>query len=396
MNTLKSFLILAFCFALFSCQPGEKKEDHPWSVRMVESEIARNPESWMLDFANKRLIWSYCAGLELEAIIKTGEQYNIPAFFDYAYQFADTVINEQGDIIVYRKESYNIDFINPGKFVLDVWEKTGEERFKKAAFNLRDQLYTHPRTTEGGFWHKQVYPHQMWLDGLYMGSPFYARFCATFDQPEYFPDIIKQFQLVAKYTYDPATGLFRHGWDEARQQKWADPVTGQSANVWGRAMGWFGMALVDALDWIPVEQRGRDSMITILKTVAEGIKKYRDKESGLWFQVIDKGSEPGNYLEATCSSMFIYTLEKASRKGYIDAGYAAIARDAYNSFIKTFIKENEDGTISITNCCEVAGLGGNDRRDGTYGYYISEPVRDNDPKAVGPFILVSLQFEKKN
>jgi len=393
---MRYFISLSFILlVLFSCQTGKKTDDRPWSVRMIDSEIARNPEGWMLDFA-KNLKWSYCAGLEMESMINTSDQYDIPAYFDYVLQFADTMVNENGDIISYSKNSYNIDYINPGKMLFDVYKKTGEEKYKKALYNLRDQLYQHPRTSEGGFWHKLRYPHQMWLDGLYMGSPFYARFCATFNEPEYFPDIIKQFQLVAKYTYDPATGLFRHGWDEARQQKWADPVTGQSANVWGRAMGWFAMALVDVLDYIPVDQQGRDSVIAILNTVAEGIRKYQDSESGLWYQVMDKGNEPGNYLEATCSAMFIYTLEKASQKGYIDAEYAKIARKGYDSFLKTFMKDNGDGTYSITNCCEVAGLGGDDRRDGSYQYYLSEPIRDNDPKGIGPFILVSLQYEKNN
>ena len=387
------YFVIFILFVLCSCQTGKRNADRPWSIWMVESEISRNPEGWMLDFAT-RLKWSYCAGMQHESIIRTSEQYNIPAFFNYVYQFADTMVNDDGDIISYDKRTYNIDYVNPGKMLFDVWERSGEERFKKAVFNLRDQLYTHPRTSEGGFWHKLVYPHQMWLDGLYMGSPFYARFCATFDQPEYFPDIIKQFQLVAKYTYDPVSGLFRHGWDEAREQVWADPVTGQSANAWGRAMGWFSMSLVDVLDWIPAEQPGRDSVIMILNTVAEGIKKYRDGESGLWYQVMDKGGHPGNYLESTCAAMFIYTLEKASRKGYVASEYGDLARDAYECFLKRFIKYNDDGTISITDCCEVAGLGGRTQRDGSYEYYISEPIRDNDPKAVGPFVFVSLEYEK--
>ena len=388
-----SLFLIALLF--FSCQENKKTDDRSWSVRMVDSEIARYPESWMLDFATKPK-WSYCAAMEYESFIKTSDQYNNIDYFEYVRQFADTMVNEDGDIKVYSKKDYNIDYINPGKMLFEVWERTDEEKYKKALYNLRDQLYTHPRTTEGGFWHKLRYPHQMWLDGLYMGSPFYARFCATFDQPEYFQDIIKQFQLVSKYTYDSETGLFRHGWDEAREQKWADPVTGQSANVWGRAMGWFAMALVDVLDYIPADEPGRDSLIEILKTVAKGVKKYRDADSGLWYQVLDKGSEEGNYLEATCAAMFIYTLEKASRKGYIDSEYGDLAFDAYNCFIKTFLKDNGDATYSITNCCEVAGLGGEDRRDGSYKYYLSEPIRDNDSKAIGPFIFVSLQFEKNN
>ena len=391
MRKFTSLILIALM--LFSCQTG--KDNRPWSVRMVDSEISRNPEAWMLDFS-KRLRWSYCAGMQMQAIIKTGELYNIPAYFDYVYQFADTMVYDNGNIKVYAKETYNLDHVKPGMMLFEVWEKTGEDRFKKALFNIRDQFHNHPRVSEGGFWHKLRYPHQMWLDGLYMGSPFYARFCLTFDEPDYFPDVINQFVLAAKYTYDPATGLFRHGWDESREQKWADPETGQSANVWGRAMGWFAMAVVDVLDYIPVEQTGRDSVIEILNTVAEGIIRHQDPESGLWFQVMDKGGKEGNYLEATCSAMFIYTLEKASRMGYIDAKYGKLARETYDKFIDRFMKDNGDGTYSMTDCCEVAGLGGEDRRDGSYEYYLSEPIRDNDPKGIGPFIFVSLQYEKES
>jgi len=334
--------------------------------------------------------------MEMESFIKTGERYDIPEYFDYVHRYADTMVFDNGDIRVYNKKSYNLDHVKPGMMLFDVWEKTGEEKYKKALYNIRDQFHNHNRTSEGGFWHKLRYPHQMWLDGLYMGSPFYARFCATFDEPEYFSDVIKQFQLAAKYTYDPATGLFRHGWDESREQKWADPETGQSENVWGRAMGWFAMALVDVLDYIPVEEPERDSVIEILNTLAEGVKKYQDPESGLWYQVIDKGDWEGNYLEATCSAMFIYTLEKASRKGYIDEEYGILARDTYDKFIDRFMKDNGDGTYSMTSCCAVAGLGGDDRRDGSYQYYLSEPIRDNDPKGIGPFIFVSLEYEKND
>jgi unsaturated rhamnogalacturonyl hydrolase len=373
---------------------GSEEDTRPWSVRMTDSEIKRNPEAWMLDFA-KRPNWSYCAGMEREAFMAVGDRYNIPAYFEYVKHFTDSVVTENGDILVYKKDEYNIDYLNSGKMLFDVYNKTHEEKYKKALYNMRDQLTEHPRTKEGGFWHKKRYPHQMWLDGLYMGSPFYAEFCATFNEPEYFSDITKQFILVARYTYDPVTGLFRHGWDESRRQKWADPETGRSAHTWGRAQGWFAMALVDALDFIPEGTEGRDSMITILNTVVEGINKYRDPETGLWYQVIDKSGDEGNYLEATGSSMFIYTMLKASEKGYIDQSYNEIARKDYESFIKIFVKDDGDGMYSITSCCAVAGLGGDDRRDGSYEYYLSEPVRDNDPKAMGPFIFTSLMIEAK-
>lgn len=373
----------------------EKEEDsRPWSVRMTDSEIIRNPYAWMLDFV-KKPNWSYCAGMEREAFLAVSERYDVPSYFEYVKHFTDSVVTDDGDILVYKKEDYNIDYINSGKMLFDMYHLTGEEKYKKAIYNLRDQFREHPRTKEGGFWHKKRYPHQMWLDGLYMGAPFYAEFCATFNEPEYFPDVVKQFLLAAKYTYDPATGLYRHGWDESREQKWADPVTGQSAHTWGRAQGWYAMALVDALDFIPENIEGRDSMVLILSNLVETIDKYRDPDTGMWYQVMDRSGDEGNYIEATASSMFVYTMLKAAEKGYIDTKYKEIARKDYDRFVKAFLKDNGDGTYSITSCCAVAGLGGDDRRDGSYEYYLSEPVRDNDPKAIGPFIFASLIVEEK-
>ena len=251
-----------------------------------------------------------------------------------------------------------------------------------------------PRTTEGGFWHKKRYPFQMWLDGLYMGAPFLARYAATFHEPEIFDDVVNQFAIVHKHTYNKEVGLNYHGWDESKEQRWADPETGCSPNFWGRAMGWYAMALVDVLDYFPEDYSGHERLLSILKDVAAGIKKYQDEESGLWYQVLDQGSREGNYPEASASSMFVYTLLKAGRLGYIDQSYIEVAHKGYQGMLKHFIKENPDGTISLTDVCAVAGLGGDPYRDGTYEYYINEPVRDNDPKGVGPFILASLEMNK--
>jgi len=285
--------------------------------------------------------------------------------------------------------------VNSGKFLFDLYENTKDERYLTAIKQLRDQLKTHPRTSEGGFWHKKRYPHQMWLDGLYMGAPFYAQYAAHFNQPELFDDVVKQFVLVHKYTYNPATGLNYHGWDESKEQKWADPKTGCSPHYWGRAEGWYAMALVDVLDYLPQNHSGRAKIIEILNQVSAGIKKHQDPKTGLWYQVLDQGNREGNYLEATGSSMFTYSLLKAVRKGYISKDYKTVALKAYSGILENLIKNNSDGTISLTKCCSVAGLGGNPYRDGSYEYYIKEPVRDNDPKGVGPFIMASLEMNTK-
>ena len=284
--------------------------------------------------------------------------------------------------------------LNSGKFIFDLYDKTKDDRYMKAIHLLRKQLKEQPRTKEGGFWHKQRYPNQMWLDGLYMGAPFYAQCAVRLNQPGAFDDILDQFIVVHKHTYDPTTGLNYHGWDESKEQKWADPKTGCSPNFWGRAEGWYAMALVDVLDFFPQNHVGRSKLIEILNQVVSGIKKYQDPATGLWFQVLDQGNREGNYLEATGSSMFTYALLKAVRKGYISKEYKEIALKGYEGIVKKLIQENPDGTISLTQCCSVAGLGGTPYRSGTFYYYVHEPVRDNDPKGVGPFIMASIEIEK--
>lgn len=259
---------------------------------------------------------------------------------------------------------------------------------------LRAQLTCQPRTKEGGFWHKLVYPNQMWLDGIYMGSPFYAEYAFRNNRPEDYQDVIRQFVVCARHTYDPATGLYRHAWDEARKQPWADKKTGQSPHTWGRAMGWYAMALVDALEFIPKHEPGREEVMDILDNVVTQIARWQDKESGLWYQVIDRSGDEGNYLESSVSTMFIYTLYKGVRLGLIDPTYLAVAEKGYQGVLKHFIEVDENGVVSLTQTCAVAGLGGNPYRSGDYDYYIHEKVRANDPKAVGPFINASLERER--
>lgn len=361
------------------------------AIKMADSEIKHFPEPWTVDF-NPKPVWNYTQGLIAHSMIKVWKENGNETFYNYAKMYADKMISQDGVINDFDLEDYNIDAVNSGKFLFDLYEKTKDERYLKAINHMRDQLKTHPRTSEGGFWHKKRYPHQMWLDGLYMGAPFYAQYALYFNEPILFDDVVKQFILVHKYTYNPETGLNYHGWDESKQQKWANPVTGCSPNYWGRAEGWYAMALVDVLDFLPLNHPGRVKILEILKQVAAGIKKYQDNETGLWYQVLDQGSREGNYFEATASSMFTYALLKATRKGYIGKDYKNVAQKAYSGILKHLIKNNSDGTISLTKCCSVAGLGGTPYRDGSYEYYIKEPVRDNDPKGVGPFIMASIEF----
>ena len=386
---LSGFLLMfQSCSARTSNRPVTGLE---MAVKMADSEMKHFPDPWTVDF-NPKPVWNYTQGLITQAMIRVWKENGKEAYYNYAKMYADKMIDSNGNISGYKVEEYNIDCMNSGKFLFDVYERTKDERYLKAIHHLRDQFKTHPRTSEGGFWHKQRYPNQMWLDGLYMGAPFYAQCAAVFNEPAIFDDVVNQFVVIHKHTYNPEIGLNYHGWDESKQQKWANPATGCSPNFWGRAEGWYAVALVDVLDFIPQEHPGRVKILEILNQVVSGIKKCQDPKTGLWYQVLDQGTRKGNYLEATASSMFTYALLKATRKGYISNDYRILAKKAYNGILDNLIQNNPDGTISLTKCCAVAGLGGNPYRDGSYSYYINELVRNDDPKGVGPFIMASLEF----
>ncbi len=388
----KLFASVAACFVL-TAQAQTVSENQPWSVRMTESEMIRFPESWQLDF-QPRLKWDYCVGLELQAMLDVYARYNDPKIVDYAVAFADTMINDKGEIKTYKLEEYNIDRVNPGKYLIQVYDITKDPKYKKAIDLLRSQLDTHPRNDDGGFWHKKIYPNQMWLDGLYMASPFYAEYAMRNSKVDDYQDVINQFVLAAKHTYDPSNGLYRHATDVSRKERWANPETGQSQHSWGRAMGWYAMGLVDALEFIPATEPNRDEMLRILDNVAFQIRRLQDPATGVWYQVLDKSGEPGNYLESSASAMFVYSLFKAVRLGLIDESYLDVALKGYHGIIDQFITVDENGLVSLNQACAVAGLGGKNYRMGDYDYYINETIRSNDPKAVGPFIMGSLEYER--
>lgn len=381
------------CALPMRAQTEKISEKLPMSVRLAESEMVRCPESWQLDFQPK-LKWDYCHGVELQAFLRLEEMYGDSRYFDYAEAYCDTMVREDGTVVAYKREEFSLDRVNTGKILFNMYARTGEEKYKKALDLMYSQFEGQPRTKEGGFWHKKVYPHQMWLDGLYMGAPFYAEYAARYDKPEAFQDVINQFCVVARHTYDPATGLYKHAWDESREQFWCNKENGQSAHSWGRAMGWFAMALVETLEFVPVDEPNRDSLLAILDNVVKQIERYQDKKTGLWYQVLDRSGDRGNYLESSVSAMFIYSLYKGIRLGVVPATYMTVADKGFEGFMKRFIKVGKKGVVSITDCCAVAGLGGKNMRDGSYDYYINELIRDNDPKAVGPFINACLERER--
>ena len=363
-----------------------------WSVRMAESEMIRNPSLWMADFVTEKK-WNYTQGLMGLAFMRLNEATKEKRYFEYAKGYADSLIDENGVIYKYDMENFNIDQVNPGKLMFLLYDRTKDPRYEKVINTLREQIGSQPRIAEGGFWHKKIYPDQMWLDGLYMGAPFYAEYALRHDRPEDFRDVVNQLLIVASHTYDPATGLYRHAFDASRMMPWSDSITGQAPHAWGRAMGWFSMAIVDVLDFLPEEQPGRDEIISILKGMTEKLTEIQDPLTGGWYQVLDRPGDTGNYIETSCTAMFAYSIFKGVRMGYLDGKYFSTAEKAYRGLLDNFIKTDSSGVVSMTNICGVAGLGGDPYRDGSYEYYIGEEIRENDPKGVGPFIMASLEME---
>src|SRR6266496_681119 len=337
--------------------------------------------------------WTYDHGVVLKGIEGIWRSTGDGKYFRYIQQSMDQFVNSDGTIRTYTLDDYNLDTILPGRNLLLLYKVTGQEKYRKAAALLREQLKTHPRTSEGGFWHKKIYPSQMWLDGLYMAEPFYAEYAATFHEDADFDDIARQFVLMERHARDAKSGLLYHAWDESRKQRWANPVTGRSPNFWGRAMGWYAMALVDALDYFPQNHPQRGALIGILIRFGAAIEKYQDKKTGLWYQVLDKGSGKGNYLEASASCMFVYALAKGVRSSYLPARYLQVAQKGYKGIVDHFIKTDARGQVNLDGTVSVAGLGGNPYRDGSYQYYLSERVVTDDPKGVGAFLLASNQME---
>ncbi len=364
-----------------------------WSTKMAQTVLQRNADYWSLDFSDKPK-WTYTYGLVFKAMWDVWKINQDPALLAYIEGYYDTLINDDGAIQTYDIKQYNIDMIKPGSVLLELYNLTKKEKYRQAIITLRQQMKNHPRTSEGGFWHKKRYPHQMWLDGLYMGSPFLAHYASQFNEPALYDDVANQIILMNKHARDSKTGLLYHAWDESHEQKWSNPDTGQSPHFWGRAMGWYAMAIVDVLDDLPTDHPKRGDIINILKQMSNALARYQDTETGLWYQVLDQGARKGNYLESTASCMFVYAIAKAVRKGYLDNNFIKVARKGYDGILKSLVTVDARGWVDIHNCCSVAGLGGNPYRDGSYEYYVGEPIRDNDPKAIGPFILTCLEFER--
>lgn len=378
----------------------DKKPYDNYSQWMTFSEMKRNAHPYLLDFSTKPK-WSYVMGIEMESMLDTYLAYKNPEILNYLKEYTDTMIDAKGNIRTYDIKDYNLDQIRTGRYVLRMNQLFPEKKNMTAIKTLFSQLEKQPRTNEGVWWHKNIYANQVWLDGIYMGLPFYTLSASYLKKntKKVYNDAVAQLMSTSVKTYDEKTGLWKHAWDETHSMFWANPETGLSQHTWGRAQGWMTMAMIEILDALPDDYARKGEVVDLLNRVLSSVIKYQDKKTGLWYQVMDVKNKDGNYLEATCSSMFAYALLKGYRMGYLkDKKFLDAGKKAYQGILDNFIKVNADSTISLTHCCAVAGLGPqkNPKRDGSFEYYISEPIRDNDAKGVGPFIWASLEMEKMN
>lgn len=391
-NPIQNIIVVILLLVLFGCSSvntGKKEVVTITPEILVNNFIALHPDTAAYKTESKSYKWNYEQGLILESIYRLWTNTKDEKYFNYIKMNIDYYVNDNGSIKTYELNNFNIDNVAPGRVLLHLYETTKQNKYKLAADTLIKQLQLHPRTSEGGFWHKKIYPNQMWLDGLYMAEPFYSEYSVMFNSQNYFDDIANQFLLIKKHLYDEKTGLYFHGWDESKQQKWADPVKGTSPNFWGRSLGWFMMAMVDVLDSFPENHKGRNEILKMFRELSSSLLKYRDEKTKLWYQVVDMQNREGNYIETSASSMFIYAFAKGYNKGYLDNKFMEIAKESYESLTKEFLIMNDNGNYILTNVCSVSGLGGNPYRDGSFKYYIDEPKRNNDFKGYGALILAA-------
>ncbi len=350
---------------------------------------------YLKDYTPYKKYWNYEDGCVLIGAQKMYEATGDEKYFDFIRNYVEPLIGEDGTIANYQTDKFSIDSINCSKILFFMYDKTGDEKYRKAIEFTMDFLRKHPRCECGNFIHKQMYPNQVWLDGLYMAQPFYMEYETRYDKKGQYKDIVKQFENVQAFLYDEKKGLCYHAFDEDKVQFWADKDTGCSANVWLRSMGWYIMGLIDVLDKMSIEIYEQYRKIQdIFKLIHKGIMQYQDKESKLFYQVVDRGDVEGNYLETSGSTMIGYAIIKACRMGILSKEkYAASGMEIVESLIKNKLVE-EDGQLHLIDICHMAGLGPADKpsRDGSVEYYLSEKIVSDDSKGVGPFMMAYAEY----
>jgi unsaturated rhamnogalacturonyl hydrolase len=379
------FLIALLASGAESC--GQKVK---WSVRMANTVLASSDS--LIHYVAGSPKWAYDVALLGMAIDRLGKV--DPKYSKYLDNWVNYFVHPDGSVKDYIMNEYNLDRIFPGRDIITVYKRNPDPKYKIALDNFIGQLKTQPKTNSGGYWHKSIYPNQMWLDGIFMASTYMAEYANAFNAPQWYDVATSQTKMIYEKTLDPSTGLLMHAWDESRTQKWCDPVTGQSHYPWSRAMGWYTMAILDILDYLPQNHPDRKELIKILKSTCDALLKVRDQKSGIWYQVLNQGGREGNYLEGSGSAMYTYVFAKGARLGYLDKKYRKIARSSFNGILKELITVDKQGLVTMHNICGGCGLGGIPYRDGTYEYYVNEKRFDNDTKGVAPFILAAIELNR--
>ena len=364
---------------VFSLIERSSPERTAWNIEKVRQGVPTN--------------WNYIDGCMITALIEMAEISGDARYFDFSRRFIDAFVGEDGSVRTFKPEKHTLDDINEGRVLFPLYERTGENKYRLAAETLKRALDDQPRTHEGSFWHKQIYPNQVWLDGIYMALPFLALYEGHFGGGDY-GDILRQVRTVREHMRDAGTGLYYHGYDASRSAFWADPVTGLSKSFWLRSIGWFAVALADLVELVP-EADGRGELVQTLSELTEAVWRFHDPDTAMYFQVPDRPGEEGNYLESSGSAMLAYAMLKGARLGALDTAYADRGRQTFDGIVENRLSF-EDGELTLGGICLVAGLGPEDnrRRDGTYAYYISEPVVQNDAKGVAPFVLCYTEIKR--
>ena len=367
--------------------------------RYVLSLIERStPERTVWNVERLRLgrptDWNYIDGCMLTALLSMSDIIGDSRYADFVGQVVDHFVREDGSIKTFDPERHSLDDINEGRVLFPLYARTGDQKYKKAARFLHERLQDQPRTAEGNYWHKRIYPNQVWLDGIYMAQPFEALYQKNFGDRDY-ADILRQVRTVRDRMRDSGTGLYYHGYDATKKAFWADPQTGCSQSFWLRAIGWFSVALADLLEILPEGEESRE-IAEIFRDLMRSLLRFADPDTGMYWQVVDQPGREGNYLESSGSSMIAYAMLKGARLGFLEKEFAVHGRKTFDGMVRTRLSAGEDGLPQLNGICLVAGLGPEDnrRRDGTYAYYISEPVVCNDAKGAAPFLLCYTEVKR--
>lgn len=392
MSRRSSFIIFIILLIPFSFSEAQvkKTEGGKWSVRMANTVLAKSDS--LIHYVDNNPKWAYDVALLGMAIDKLGTVDR--KYSSYMEDWVNYFVLLDGSVKDYRIDEYNLDRVFPGRNIITLYKRHPEQRYKTAIDNFIVQLKSHPKTKSGGYWHKKIYPWQMWLDGIFMGSTFMAQYAHEFNAPEWYDIACTQALMIYDRTLDKRSGLLMHAWDESRTQKWCDSITGQSHYPWSRAMGWYIIALEDILEYLPADHPQRAAMISLLRKTCDALVKVRDKKTGLWYQVLNHAGEKDNYPEGSGSAMYCYAFARGAHKGYLDKKYLGIADSAFTAITKELITIDSNGHLTMHNICGGCGLGGNPYRDGSYRYYVTEKRVDNDTKGVAPFIMAAIELNR--